>query len=206
MFQEINLFEQSNVGLKKSDRILPSYFKLIGKKHGHLYIEQLCRKKNRNLLKCICDCGRVQYFYRYQLKNTKLCSHCQQQQSTKTQVSTQLYDFIKKRAEANNLPFELSYDYVNELYKKQNKKCVFTNKTINATYYQVNNNDADLTLINPQKGYVVGNVQWCSKFIAKIKSNLNDKDFFKLCDKIVKNYKRNSIKKRNKSTDYIIFG
>ena len=182
MLKEINLFNESQIGLKLSNHFIPSYSKLIGTKHNKLYIESLCRKKNRNMLKCICQCGNILYLYRWQLKYTTACPICQSKIKNNN-LSVSLFNKIKEQALKNHLKFEIDYDYANSVFKNQNKRCTFCKKPFN------NSNDMFLNLIQPSKGYVKGNVEWINKDIAKMKHNLSNHDFLKICKKIVKFYK-----------------
>lgn len=194
MLQEINLFDQQKIGLQLSQRLLPSYKKIIGKSIGKFYIDSLCRKNNRNLLKCVCQCGRVQYLYRWQLKNRKCCEFCQKNQKQNIEdVSKQFFKQIQLFALAQHINFKITYDYANRLFHKQNKRCALSRTLLNASQKQQNRN-AYLGLIQPQKGYINGNVQWISINVANMKNGLNDHDFLKLCKKITTSSFKNSRK------------
>lgn len=170
--------------------MLPSYNNIIGKKHGKLYIQALCRKKNRNLLKCICECGRIQYLYRYELKNKFSCTKCNLKKEFTHIIPNAFFEEIKKYAEENQIKFNLTYDYLNELFENQKYRCALSKNPIGFDNDLKNINKATIVLIDPNKGYIKNNIEFVNKVVAKMKNNLTNHDFVKICNKITRYYKK----------------
>lgn len=167
--------------LPQTKRVLPSYNNIIGKKYGDLTVVKILRKNNRNVLDCLCKCGRHQYLYRWQLKDKLSCSSCgkytQQYLTQKMDLDLQFFNKLKE----NNNDFQITYKYANQLLKQQHHRCAYTGSILLA---QNNNNNCMLDKINPQKGFVKNNVQWISQQIGKMKGNLSNKQFLQICKKI----------------------
>ena len=104
--------------LPQTKRVLPSYQNMIGKKYGDLTVVKLLRKNNRNVLDCLCKCGKHQYLYRWQLKDRLSCTNCgkytQQYMSQKEDLDVQLFNQLKQ----SNENFEISYKYANDSFHK----------------------------------------------------------------------------------------
>ena len=163
--------------LPQTKRVLPSYQSMIGKKYGDLTVVKLLRKNNRNVLDCLCKCGKHQYLYRWQLKDRLSCTNCgkytQQYMSQKEDLDVQFFNQLKQ----SNENFEISYKYANDLLKKQHHRCAYTGSILLAK-------NCILDKINPQKGFVKNNVQWISKQIGQMKGNMSNKQFLQICKKI----------------------
>ena len=108
-------------------------------------------------------------------------------------VNKTYYTSLQKKAEERNLPFEVSIEYLDDLYKKQNKKCALTGIEIYIRYnhgkQRLDHNDGSLDRIDSSKGYIEGNVQWVHKWINIMKWNLTQENFIKMCE-LVTNHKR----------------
>lgn len=96
---------------------------------------------------------------------------------------------IKNNCKNKNRRFNLSIEYLWELYQKQNGKCALTGESI----YFLNGNTkagkdvtASLDRIDSSIGYEIGNVQWVHKHINKIKQDLPQDLFIKLCKQVAK--------------------
>lgn len=98
------------------------------------------------------------------------------------------WTYYKKGALSRGFEFNITIEYAWDLFLKQGKKCAlsgqeigFNIKTGSLSKYGYQKNTASLDRIDSKKGYVEGNVQWLHKDINKLKSNLDEKEFIKLC-------------------------
>lgn len=86
--------------------------------------------------------------------------------------------------------FDLTIEYLWELFLKQDRKCAFTGEILTfGTTACVKNAEqreptASLDRIDSSVGYVVGNVQWIHKTLNKMKQDIPDADFIALCKKV----------------------
>jgi hypothetical protein len=110
---------------------------------------------------------------------------------TSEKICVTFFKKIQSNALKRGLNFNLTIDYLWDLYLKQNKKCALTNvpiNIVNATIsYNYHLNTASLDRINSEKGYETDNVRWVHKSINHLKSDLDDNVLIYLCHLITKN-------------------
>lgn len=148
---------------------------------------------------CKCSCGVVKKIKRSRALSLKSkgCSKCigkKLQRNKHSQwkggnlISSSVYTRIKLNALSRNHKFDISLEYIENLFIKQNKKCVYTKLalTLPETHRDWSNN-ASLDRIDSSKGYVKDNVQWVTKKINMMKRNLSDKEFIQLCELVALN-------------------
>lgn len=115
-----------------------------------------------------------QYEYRF-----SYCNKCRKLQSYYNLSSApekfikNRFNIIKRRAIRNNIPFNLTYEQCLEQYYYQKGRCFYTDidlswKVGNGLVY----NNASFDKIIPQKGYIYGNVVFCSRKINAVKNDL----------------------------------
>jgi len=97
---------------------------------------------------------------------------------------------IKQAAKVRNITVEISIEDAWELFKKQHSRCSLSGTKLdfdralgNGEYYRGN---ASLDRIDSSKGYVKDNIQWIDKDINKMKNDLPQDKFLKLCETITK--------------------
>lgn len=95
----------------------------------------------------------------------------------------------KARAEKYNKDFNIDAKYAYNLLIKQNKKCAIT-------YYPLSlekNHPFNLSIdcIEPEKGYIKGNIQWLLWCVNRAKGDLNMATFYDLCELVLKHRKSN---------------
>lgn len=99
------------------------------------------------------------------------------------QISLSYWHSIQRGAEARNLPFEVSFDYIWELYNRQNGLCalsgtpIFFHSTCKSRWRQT----ASLDRIDSKKGYIEGNIQWVHKGLNFMKRNVPEIVFLNWC-------------------------
>lgn len=96
--------------------------------------------------------------------------------------------YLKRKAKQANREFNLSSEYLWNLYLKQGRKCVLTGIPLNISTTINNQNNLDrsnmsasLDRIDCSKDYIEGNVQWIHKIINRMRGNLSVNDFIEWC-------------------------
>jgi hypothetical protein len=83
------------------------------------------------------------------------------------------------------LDFNIDHDYIMTLLEKQNSKCALTGWPMEFTRSGVpgNGNPYGCTIdrINSELGYIKGNVQLTCWWPNKVKSNMSNSEFIKMC-------------------------
>lgn len=162
------------------------------------------KKKNRKILRSIwvfrCVCGKEIERSRVQierhLKNPPSCG-CQSIKGNQHpywngvgEFSKTHFTAIKNSAIRRKLDFNLTIEYLWELFLKQDRTCALSGEQLKfGTYAMVHNKElrvptASLDRIDSTKGYVEGNVQWVHKTLNKMKMELGDKEFIQWCYKV----------------------
>jgi len=106
-------------------------------------------------------------------------------------ISGSYWYIIRDRAKRYNYEFNLDIKYIWNLYIKQNKKCRLSGLYIKfediITAKGKCDRTASLDRIDSNKGYIKGNVQWVHKDVNKMKQDLDENIFIKLCQMIAEN-------------------
>jgi len=113
-------------------------------------------------------------------------------------ISRSYFGHVGLHAKKRNLEFNITLEYLQELLEQQNYKCNLTGLIIKCTRNRNKNRStyeeqtASLDRIDSSIGYIEGNVQWVHKDVNKMKQNLPEKRFIKLCKLIAKKTKKSS--------------
>lgn len=97
---------------------------------------------------------------------------------------------VKSRARKNSLEFDLTLDFLNELYIKQDKKCALTKITFSDQKY---NNcmrrpfAPSLDRIDSSKGYLKNNVRFVCTVVNMSLNEFGDEIFSIMCKSYVEN-------------------
>lgn len=174
---------------------------LTGKRFGKLVALRFVPKNERKGKKanttmayweCKCDCGKTKIVATTVLRNgtTKYCG-CLSNRLYKgiNELSGSYLTRIKKGAKSRGLEFQVTKEYLWDLFVKQNKKCALSGISIKLIKNLTHNFDkqtASLDRIDNNKGYVVGNVQWIHKDINMMRRKLSINYFISLCKKVGK--------------------
>lgn len=180
------------------------YVKMIGIQFGMLFVTDIVAVTNdsnkRTIYEaiCQCDCGNVHKCLASSIKAGRTAScGCRRDQYQKTtgknsvqftgyeEISGKMYSNMKWKASKRGLIFDISIEYLWDLFIQQNKKCalsnidlVFSNKT--------SINTASLDRIDSKLSYLHKNVQWVHKRINMMKNVLSQTEFIYYCTKIGK--------------------
>lgn len=146
---------------------------------------------------CKCDCGNeISTFYTQLRRNvTKSCG-CLNIEKIKERnarsrvmhgdVSGQYINQVKYNAKIRNIEYNVSTEYLVQLYIIQNKKCILSGLDLCfGRKYMKELQTASLDRIDSSKGYIEGNLQWTHKDVNRMKFEKTDNDFVKLCKLIV---------------------
>jgi len=160
--------------------------------NDRLIIECVESKKNihsKYKVKCLnCNCNNIYITTKSNILHTKNCHKCCSRNIIGPNnpkwkggeiIPMDYFNSIKRNAKTRNLKFNISINYLEKLYNKQNKKCFFVDEPLSFI-----DKTASLDRINSSKGYVKNNVQWVHKDINLMKNNKNDSGFINSCIKI----------------------
>lgn len=153
---------------------------------------------------CKCKCGKETKVRLSKLKNgtTKSCG-CFKQKNIRPRfgqdhpqwagykdMSLSFYNQMKASAEKRKIIFNVSMQYLYELFLKQNGKCAYTGESIflpiNVRRLNGENNErkASLDRIDNDKGYIEGNLHWVCKRVNYMKHTMQEDYFFSWIKKI----------------------
>lgn len=141
---------------------------------------------------CICTCGTKTQVNGFDLRSgrSQRCLRCRfkKQRGAKHPINP-VFSHVKGNAIKRGLAFEIDRDYAYSVFERQGMKCALTGlplkieRSHGETYYS--SCTASLDRIDPQKGYVVGNVQWVYKPINNMKWKLQEDEFIRLCRLVI---------------------
>lgn len=169
--------------------ILPSKAEnFIGHKFGRLKIIEIISDQINNC-KCLCDCGKICFIswnkINYGQSTSCGCAKLLKGQESRKytgykEISGSHFANIKNGAKRRNIEFNITIEYIWDLYIKQDKKCALSG--INISFNSSKNNNlphgtASLDRINSSKGYIEGNVWWVHKDVNEIKWDFTKEKF-----------------------------
>lgn len=167
----------------------------LNDRFGKLIVKKKISNKNGIVWKCLCDCGK----YMTAETNTLLSGHSKscgcgriEAISSKTRyVTGSYYTSLKCKAKKRNIEFNISIEYLDNLYSLQNSRCCLSGLNINIPKGRMGkkgqNITASLDRINSNIGYIENNVQFVHKDINYMKWTLNQNYFIELCKLIARN-------------------
>lgn len=132
-------------------------------------------------------------------KSQNGCSSCVKERFAKTNssrwsntsvkfVTGMYYHKTKKSAEKRNIVFDISREYMDEIFQSQEMKCRYTKYDL---FFNDNSTigNASIDRIDSKLGYIKGNIQWVHKDVNTIKWDLHHEKFIELCRVITENSK-----------------
>lgn len=148
-------------------------------------------KNNSQLWECKCKCGKTRWFQAAELLNPNKsfeCRICATKSRIKTLVENKgaindlyigKYNKLKKSAEYRNIEFNVSMEYLWNLFIKQKQICMITGDYID------NIKNASLDRIDSSKGYIEDNVQWVTKQANISKHVMTMEQLYEFCKKVL---------------------
>ena len=103
----------------------------------------------------------------------------------------------KSQCKKYNIPFDLDVNYLIELMEKQRRKCYYTgvpltmksNRGLKLGRKSItllsSKSQASLDRVEPEKGYVKGNVVWCGWMVNTCKNMLTESEFYDICKQVI---------------------
>ena len=108
-------------------------------------------------------------------------------------ISLSFFNSIKHNAKKREIEFNITIQYIWNLYLIQHKKCSISGVEIKfKSNHRTSDGTISLDRIDSSKGYVEGNVQWVHKDLQKMKWEFDEKKFYEwikiiYCHKFRKN-------------------
>jgi len=179
------------------------YQKMLNKKFGMLTVLEIIKKGKRHFAKCKCDCGNIKDVRADALKDgTYISCGCNSKNRLNMagfrnpawkgygEIGNTYLKYLKKNAEKRNLEFNVTINYLWELFLSQNRKCSLTGENL---YFgrirKHHETNASLDRIDNNKGYIEGNLRWVLKDINMMRQRYNTEYFIELCH-MVSNYNK----------------
>lgn len=151
---------------------------------------RVCGKSKNGILiwLCRCVCGNITKVRTTQLKNGRIVScgcYRKRQRNHRWKgycgVSGSRVAEIKLRAKKKGLDFDLSAQFLWDLFEKQNRKCAITGLTIDL------DKNGSVSRIDSTKGYTQDNVWWTDIKINKMKLDFSLSEFLQMCEQVTNN-------------------
>jgi hypothetical protein len=180
-------------------------YNLTGLRFGRLMVKSRDIKKSRAAKKkdvqwiCQCDCGNIKTVLSSALrtKETVSCG-CYQREVNYSQkkhfgfghIPDAYWGEVKRGALSRKLPLEITPEYVDALFLKQDKKCALTGEpiyfaTYNSACKTMTKGTASLDRIDSTKGYIDSNVQWLHTDVNRMKLHFSQEHFVDVCRRVI---------------------
>ena len=140
---------------------------------------------------CQCDCGNTRWIQGNELTNPNKCFQCakcaakergavQAERNGKVgNLNLTRYTKLQRSAESRNIPFEVSIEYLWNLFKSQNQVCAITGDYIDSI------EEASLDRVDSQGSYSEGNVQWVTYRANVSKHTMSMNELYEFCQKVL---------------------
>lgn len=176
-------------GIPKRKKNAYNLKNLLGMKFSNLLVIKKDKSKNeRAYWICECECGEKKSVRASHLIGKKIkscgCSQFVNHWKGYGEISGEKWNSIKKCAASRKLLFNITIEYIWELYLKQKGKCALSGVPIIFSTWWKGEQTASLDRIDSKNGYEIGNVQWIHKAINKMKGKLSDQKFVEWCKTI----------------------
>lgn len=143
---------------------------------------------------CECKCGKIVTvgITRLNTKVTRSCG-CLKQDTNNArlwkgcgEISLDTFSSIKRSAMSRNLQFDITIEYLWQLFQKQDSKCALSGVVISLHKHKRNGIRATASLdrIDNNLGYIEGNVQWVHKHINICKHTYSNQEFIQMCNNV----------------------
>lgn len=141
-------------------------------------------KDRRRMALCRCDCGQ-EIKIRPSLLSRNMTNNCgcapRGAWSGVGDLSTTFYNKRKTAARERGLVFEVSIEFLWQLFLGQQRRCALTGLEIGFGLKTAQPSTASLDRIDSGKGYFEGNVQWVHKDVNLMKRDFSEPRFRELC-------------------------
>lgn len=174
--EQLENYKKDLLGTYVNDiEILDIYFKDV---KNVKYVRK-DRKKQHTIAKAKCHCGSIFEVELSRLHKYKSCGCNRKSKRIKT-LSQAYLNTVKYSALIRTLDFNITLEQVWELYEKQDKKCALSGLEIvfDLSREKGYNQTASIDRIDSTKGYTLDNIQIIHKDINRMKSDLDQNQFF----------------------------
>ena len=166
----------------------------VGDRYGHWTVEgeaPLPHKKGGASWCCRCSCGVVKNVPSRRLRTGESqscgCSvpkaELKKQWSGAGTISGTYWGSILINARKRKLPVDLTIEEAWTLLENQHHTCALSGLALVT-------GTASLDRIDSTKGYTLGNVQWVHKLINRMKMDMTDSEFVRLCGAVVAHHSK----------------
>lgn len=176
---------------------------MLNKKFGKLIVIEECDKNKNGHIKylCRCECGVEKKIFGTHLREGKIVS-CGCKNKVCGITGNMWYKItnmkVHKRTKRNNLEFNVTKEYLNDLFFKQDGKCNLSGLEITfPKSWKDKTYTASLDRIDSSLGYIVGNVQWVHKHINVMKNIYPQDMFIFMCNQVAITHKTNKLPLEN---------
>ncbi len=182
-----------NLGLRR-----PKSHRFVGKKYGMLQTIEVvgADEHGHSLVLCECDCGKTSVELLYQLTTEcKGTCGCSSRMIGKDhplfrgheELPGRLFRCWQKGAELRGFSFEVTIEYVWQLFVQQERRCALTGLPLcfSRKTAQQKLTTASLDRIDSGLGYIEGNLRWVHKVVNIMRRNMTDDVFLYWCRSVV---------------------
>ncbi len=168
---------------------------LINKEFGSLKVLSQTRGDGVSAIwNCECVCGNLTKVRAPCLRRHEItsCGKCKEHYNWKGvgELSGQYFATLKTGASKRNLIFDITKDFLWDLFLKQNRLCKLSGIKLHfARSYGSTEQTASLDRIDNDVGYIESNVQWVHKDLNRIKREFNQ-DVFLNYVKLIYEYRK----------------
>lgn len=171
---------------------------LIGKKINKLKILSFSHRENKRYYwLCKCECGNKKTLHTQRIYAIQSCGCLRKLVGKKNhrftgykEITGEYLATMRQGAKVRDLEFKITKEYLWKIFIKQNRKCALSGVDL---FVKINRKDkngtASVDRINPDKGYIIGNVQWIHKDINRMKNKYKENIFLQWCKKIAEHNK-----------------
>ena len=140
---------------------------------------------------CQCDCGNTRWIQGNELTNPNKCFQCakcaakergaiQAERNGKVgELTLTRYTKLQRSAETRNISFNISMEYLWNLFEYQNHTCAITGDYIPSI------TEASLDRIDSNGNYEEGNVQWVTYQANVSKHTMSMNELYEFCKKVL---------------------
>lgn len=147
--------------------------------------------------KCQCDCGKTKVVSRKSLigNRTRSCGCLKRESMFKGHgdLSLSYWGRIIKGAEKRELPVDVSISDAWEKFVEQEGRCAMSGMDISIVSdytHKHHEHTASLDRIDPELGYIKGNIQWVHRDINMMRRAMGVERFVELCRKVKEHHDR----------------
>jgi len=145
-------------------------------------------------IECVCTNCNTKYLHKSS-KSSEFCStSCRHSYKMQTDFEYKLRRLLngsKARAKLKSLPFNLTLEYLKDLYNEQEGLCAITNVSFcfepHQTKHVANKNTISLDRVEPELGYTKGNVRFVTFQVNCAKGFYTDEEFYEMCSNALRN-------------------